>query len=67
MPKYMAIYLDSRKNDQFRMGSWVFISRWSNGMCPVALVEGLIQKGGLSGHVKLFGKRLYFNSWRDVL
>ena len=57
--QYAAVFLESRKNDQFRHGHWVFISRWSNrpdGLCPVALMEKLVQKGDLTGHVHLFGK-----------
>ena len=52
----MAVFLEVRKNDQFRHGSWVFISRWEGELCPVSLVEQLLQKGKQQGHVKLFGR-----------
>ena len=35
----MAVFLQSRKNDQFREGSWVFVSRWKDALYPVALTE----------------------------
>ena len=54
--KYMVVFLEKRKNDQFREGSWVFISRWSGSLCPVQLVEQLLQNGGHQGHVPLFGR-----------
>jgi len=53
---YMALFLERRKNDQFREGSWVFVGRWSGRLCPVALTEELLQKGKHRGHVKLFRK-----------
>jgi len=53
---YMAVFLDSRKNDQLRHGHWIFISRWGGKNCPVWLTEQLIVRGRLEGHVKLFGK-----------
>ena len=54
--KYMAIFLEVRKNDQLRHGHWILISRWQGEMCPVALVEQLLAKGRHSGHQLLFGK-----------
>jgi len=53
---YMAVFLESRKNDQLRHGNWIFISRWEGKHCPVKLTEQLIARGRLAGHVKLFGK-----------
>ena len=54
--KYMTVFLEGRKNDQLRHGQWVFISRWKSELCPVALVEELLRRGGHSGHVPLFGR-----------
>lgn len=54
--EYMVLFLERRKNDQFREGSWVFISRWSGLLCPVGLVEQLLRQGGHQGHVPLFGR-----------
>ncbi|XP_065190681.1 uncharacterized protein LOC135821613 [Sycon ciliatum] len=53
---HMAVFLQVRKNDQLRQGSWVFISRWESDLSPVSQVEHLIEKGGHQGHVKLFGR-----------
>ena len=53
--EYMAISLESRKNDQFREGSRIFVSRWAGDLCPVKLVEGLLARGRHAGHVQLFG------------
>ena len=54
---YMVVFLESRKNDQLREGSWVVISRWGQGpLCPVARTKKLLKKGRHTGHAKLFGK-----------
>lgn len=53
---YMAIFLDSRKNDQLREGSWVFVSRWKGSHCPVALVEQLLDQGKHKSDAHLFGR-----------
>ena len=53
---YMAVFLARRKNDQFREGSWIVISRWSGDLCPVSLTEEFLQRGKHQGHVKLFRK-----------
>jgi hypothetical protein len=52
---HMEIFLAERKNDQFRKGDIVYISRgrcW--GTCPVRLVQLLISRAGLRGRVPLF-------------
>ena len=36
---HMAIFLEKRKNDQFREGSWVFVARCSTPPCTDAIVE----------------------------
>lgn len=64
---YMALFLEVRKNDQFRHGNWVFISRWQSDMCPVSLVERLIEEGDLVGHVKLFGRIQRKKKGRQVI
>ena len=56
LDQYMAIFLEARKNDQLRHGSWIFVSRWQGKLCPVALVEELMRRGGHSGHQPLFGR-----------
>ena len=42
---YRAGFLQSRKNDQFRDGSWMFVSRWKGALYPVALTEQLLDQG----------------------
>ena len=54
--EYMVIFLEKRKNDQFREGSWIFVSRWAGSLCPVDLVEQLLLRGKHQGHVPLFGR-----------
>ena len=41
----MAVFLQSRKKDQFREGSWVFVSRWKGTLYPAALTEQLLDQG----------------------
>ena len=54
---YMAVFLESRKNDQLREGSWVVVASWSSSqLCLVELTKRLIRKGGRKGHERLFGK-----------
>ena len=42
LPEGMSIYLPKRKNDQFRLGSKVFIARSNNITCPVAISQRLL-------------------------
>ena len=54
-PTHMEIFLAQRKNDQFRLGDIVFISRGDRALtCPVRLTEALIRRAGLKGRVHLF-------------
>ena len=56
---YAAVFLESRKNDQLRQGHWVFLCRWNqeeSTVCPVALLEELLERGQHLGHSPLFGK-----------
>ena len=63
---YMAVFLEKRKNDQFRHGHWVLISRWSGELCPVKLTESLLEMGGQAGHSPLFG-RVYRRHGKQVI
>ena len=40
---HVAIFLEKRKNDQFRKGSWVFVARCSTPPCPVKIIEKFIR------------------------
>ena len=42
---HVAIFLQKRKNDQFREGSWVFVARSSTPPCPVAVLEKFLRVG----------------------
>jgi hypothetical protein len=53
-PTHMEIFLHYRKNDQFRRGDMVYVSRGSyKDTCPVMLAETLIRRGKLTGTVPL--------------
>ena len=41
----MAIFLEKRKTDQFREGSWVFVARCNTPLCPVAVLEKFLTVG----------------------
>ena len=52
---HMEIFLDSRKNDQFRQGHVIPIARGHTDACPVHLTEEWIRIRGLAGkHLPLF-------------
>ncbi|KAK3233117.1 hypothetical protein CYMTET_56568 [Cymbomonas tetramitiformis] len=54
-PTHMEALLIERKNDQFREGDVVYISRGlDRRTCPVALNEALISRARLSGLVNLY-------------
>ena len=40
---HVAIFLEKRKNDQFREGSWVFVARCCTPPCPVGIVEKFLR------------------------
>ena len=44
--EYMRFFLEKRKNDQYREGSWILIARTSNPTCPVQLMESSCRKVG---------------------
>ena len=47
-----------RKNDQFRNGSWVFITRSDISPCPVSVVEKFIKMGRHESNSRLFRRIL---------
>ena len=56
-PAHLEIFLESRKNDQYREGHWIAVAAIPGCCaCPVTLVRSLIFKAGLEskGHVPLF-------------
>jgi hypothetical protein len=48
------VFLSVRKNDQFREGHIILISRGKTDMCPVLLLERYISMAGIQGSVPLF-------------
>ena len=52
----MAEFFQSRKNDQFREGSWMFVSRWKGALYPFALTEQLLDQGQQTQLVPLVGR-----------
>ena len=55
-PKYLAIFIESRKNDQFREGHWVFIIRTDSPTWPVKLTERFLSTGKHSSDDPVFRK-----------
>jgi len=54
-PTHMEIFLAYRKNDQFRNGDIIYISRGVHtSSCPVRLAQTLVRRGRLTGRVPLF-------------
>jgi hypothetical protein len=54
---HIEIFLETRKNDQYRFGNVIVIARGSTPACPSNLVARLISAAGLRGrHVPLFQK-----------
>ena len=41
---YIAVFLEQRKNDQFREGSWIFIAASHSRYCPVILLQRFLSK-----------------------
>ena len=56
---HMALFLEKRKNDQFREGSWVLIARSEVLPCPVAVVEKFLKQGGHKQGSKVFQRILH--------
>lgn len=53
---HMSIFVESRKNDQFREGHWVFVARMKSSTCAVALLERFFLEGGHGGDQLVFRK-----------
>ena len=51
---HLAIFLEKRKNDQFRDGLWIFIHRSGSFYCPVSLVNRFLILGGAEQGLPLF-------------
>ena len=56
LPIHADIFLDNRKNDQFRQGSCVKLAGTGSADCLVAVLEEFMAVGGHTGHLKLFHK-----------
>ena len=41
----MKIFLEKRKNDQFREGSWIYIAETETRYCPVSFLKRFIRVG----------------------
>ena len=46
---HLAVFLEKRKNDQFREGSWVYIAASHSFPCPVKLTQNFLQASRHSG------------------
>ena len=57
-PGHLAVFLEKRKNDQFREGSWVYIAASRSLPCPVKLIQHFLQAGRHSGDEYIF-RRLF--------
>ena len=53
---FIKIFLEKRKNDQFREGSWIYIAENETRYCPVGLLKRFIQVGEHSLDSFLFRK-----------
>ena len=51
---HMSVFLDRRKNDQFRQGSVVNVARLPSSSCPVKLLELFLKRGGHQPFQSLF-------------
>ena len=56
---HAAIFLEKRKNDLFRQGSWVFVARCSTPPCPVQIVERFLRVANHSKGSPLFRRMLH--------
>ena len=63
---HMEVFLESRKNDQYREGHRIVISALGKSRaCPVALTRSLIARAGLSGHRPLFSAVTQTGSYKS--
>ena len=53
---YAAVFLERRKNDRYREGSWVYIASFDSYYCPVALVKKFLRIGKHKDGSALFRK-----------
>ena len=51
---HLALFLEKRKNDQFREGSWIYIAISKGSPCPVRLTKHFLKAGGHKGNEYLF-------------
>ena len=51
---HLALFLEKRKNDQFREGSWIYIATSKGSPCPVRLTKHFLKTGGHKGNDYLF-------------
>ena len=58
---FVAIFLEQRKNDQYREGSWVYISKSYSKYCPVLLLKRFLAYGKHSQNSFLFRKIAHTN------
>ena len=58
---FVAIFLEQRKNDQYREGSWVYISKSYSKYCPVLLLKRFLAHGKHSQNSFLFRKIAHTN------
>ena len=52
---HAAVFLEKRKNDQYREGSWVLVAR-SRTFCHLSLIEKFLHMGGHKADSSLFRK-----------
>ena len=53
---HMAIFVEKRKNDQFREGFWGFIASTNNPYCPVSLIKKFLHLGRQEDSSYIFRK-----------
>ena len=53
---HMAVFMESRKTDQFREGHWVFIANLESRYCPVQLLRRFLEEGKHTLNDPLFRK-----------
>ena len=58
---FVAIFLEQRKNEQYREGSWVYISKSYSKYCPVLLLKRFLAYGKHSQNSFLFRKIAHTN------
>ena len=51
---HLVLFLEKRKNDQFREGSWIYSATSTGSPCPVRLTKLFLKVGRHKGHDYLF-------------